>query len=258
MAVVPRLRDSTADGALERDGYAVLDDFLSSGDIERLLELFRSCDSPTHRAPFSASVLSDDLTYRATVDREIKAVVRDKVEVFDGYRHSFSNFVVKAPHENAGEVSVHQDLTFVDESQHQSLGIWAPLVDTCIDNGCLFVAPGSHRLNRGPRGVRTPHPYPDMQLSLRPVPMKAGSVMIFCQTLFHASPPNRGNATRVVAGGLFVPRDAQLYCYYQASSTRMEVYAVDDLFYTRYLYGTRPADVPLVDVIDYWYERIAV
>lgn len=258
MSGVPRLRDPHAEAGLERDGYAVVDDFLDPGEIARLLDLFRTCDSPIHRAAFSASVLSDDVAYRTTVDRQIKAVLRDKVDVvFDGYRHCFSNFVVKAPNKTAGEVPVHQDLTFVDESRYQSLGIWAPLVDTNIDNGCLFVAPGSQRLNGGPRGVRTPHPYPGLPLSLRPVPMKAGSVMVFCQKLFHASQPNRGNATRVVVGGLFVPREAQLYCYYQASPSRMEIYEVDDLFYTRYIYTTRPEGVPRVAEIDYWYERLA-
>ena len=36
----------------------------------------------------------------------------------------------------------------------------------------------------------------------------------------------------------------------------MEVFAVDDHFYTRYGYRTRPEAVPQVGVIDYWYDRI--
>jgi Phytanoyl-CoA dioxygenase (PhyH) len=255
---VALLNDPRADAALERDGYAVVDGFLDRGDIAQLMDVFRSNDSPTHHAPFSASVLSDDVQYRAAVDREIKAVLRDKVDaVFDGYRHCFSNFVVKAPSRTAGEVPVHQDITFVDETRYLSLGIFAPLVDTTPGNGCLLVAPGSHRLNGGPRAVGTRHPYEGVTLPLQPVPMKAGSVMIFSQKLFHASQPNRSKVTRVVVGGLFVPREAQLYCYYHASPEQLEVYAVDDLFYTRYIYRTRPEGVPRVGVVDYWYDRIA-
>jgi hypothetical protein len=258
LPLVPRLKDPRADAALERDGYAVLDGFLDPSEIAHLTGVFRSHDSPTHRAPFSASVLSDDVSYRTAVDREIKAVLRDKVDaVFDGYRHCFSNFVVKAPSRREGEVPVHQDITFVDETRHLSLGIFAPLVSTNPDNGCLFVAPGSHRLNGGPRGIGTRHPYEGVKLRLKPVPMKAGSVMIFSQKLFHASRPNRTKVTRVVVGGLFVPREAQLYCYYHASPEQLEVYEVDDMFYTRYIYRTRPEGVPRVGVVDYWYERIA-
>jgi hypothetical protein len=264
----PRLTDPTLDASLERDGYAVIDDFLDRAEIVQLLDVFRTHDSPIHRHPFSASILSDDLAYRSAVDREIKAVLRPKVDVtFNGYRHCFSNFVVKEPlpanaAANAGEVMLHQDIAFVDESRFQSLGIWCPLVDADPVNGCLSVVPGSHRFNRGPRGPGTPHPYRELDPSfapqLRAVPMKAGSAMIFCQKLFHASRPNRGTAARVAVGCLFVPQDAQLYCYYPdpAAPQRMEVFEVDDLFYTRHLYRTRPEGVPRVAVIDYWYETI--
>jgi hypothetical protein len=75
-------------------------------------------------------------------------------------------------------------------------------------------------------------------------------VMVFSAKLFHASPPNRGKAVRVAAGALIVPRPAQLYCYYAdpAAPDQVEVFAVDDAFYTRYDYGTRPTGVPRVGV----------
>jgi hypothetical protein len=268
MPRIPRLQDPALDAALERDGYAVLDGFLTAPEITHISEVFRKHDSPTHHAPFAASVLSDDVEYRTAVDRELKAVIQPKVDrVFNGYRHCFSNFVVKAPQlagasPAAGEVMLHQDISFVDESRFQSLGIWAPLVDADVTNGCLFTVPGSQHFNIGPRGVGTPHPYRDLdpyfRPLLRPEPMKAGSVMIFCQKLFHASPPNRGSAARVVVGGLFVPREAQLYCYYPdpADQSKLERYEVDDLFYTRYLYGTRPTGVRREAVIDYWFDPI--
>lgn len=266
MQPTPRLQDPKLEAALERDGYAVLDGFLDAHEIEHFAGVFRAHDSETHRAPFAASVMSSDVAYRAAVDRELKEVLRPKVPaVFNGYRHCFSNFVVKEPQgrdaaPGAGEVVLHQDITFVDESRFQSLGIWCPLVDTDRVNGGLFTVPGSHRLNRGPRAIGTPHPYGDLDPLfaplLREVPMKAGSLMIFCQKLLHASLPNRGAATRVVVGGLFVPQEAQLQCYVPASPRRVEVFDVDDLFYTRYLYGTRPEGVPRVAVIDYWYDPI--
>jgi hypothetical protein len=61
-----------------------------------------------------------------------------------------------------------------------------------------------------------------------------------------------------VAGALAVPRDAQLYCYYcrSAPPQRVEVYEVDDLFYTRYAYGLPPSGVPQVDDIAYWHDPL--
>jgi ectoine hydroxylase-related dioxygenase (phytanoyl-CoA dioxygenase family) len=259
---MPRLNDPRLEENLERDGYAVVDDFLGATEIARLLESFKTHDSPLHRQGFGATMVSNDLAYRAAVDRDIKDAFGSRADgVFNGYRHCFSNFLVKAPQPanagpQAGEVALHQDITLVDESRYQALNLWCPLVDTDVTNGCLLVAPGTERLNAGPRGPGTPFPYRELAKSfkLRAVPMKAGSAMIFGQKLIHASPPNRSTATRVVVAGLFAPREAQLLCCYpDAELKRMEVFAVDDLFYTRYIYRTRPEGVPRIGVIDYWH-----
>ena len=222
-------------------------------------------NSPIHRMPFGVSLFSRDVAFRATLDREIKTVVASKLEsVLNSYRCCFANFVSKVPQPDgpAGEVALHQDITFVDESRYQSLGLWCPLTDVDTTNGCLHVIPGSHRLNPGPRGSTVGFPYADLlpalTRKLQPVPMAAGSGLIFCQKLFHASQPNRGTAARVVVGALCAPREAQLYCYYAdpASPGRMEVYEVDDLFYTRYILQTRPKGVRRSGEIDYWYKPL--
>ncbi|HEX2094149.1 MAG TPA: phytanoyl-CoA dioxygenase family protein [Longimicrobiaceae bacterium] len=265
MQPTPRLNDPQLEAALEHDGYAVIDGLLSPPEIRRLLDAFETYESPIHRRPFGASIQSDDLEYRAAVDREIKAVLGPKTDtLFNGYRLCFSNILSKAPQATgaptgAGEVLLHQDISVVDESRAQAIAVWCPLVDTDLVNGCLQVVPGSHRLNAGPHGPGAAFPYRELAplFPMQAVPMKAGSAMIFCLKLFHASSPNRGTATRVAVGGLFAPRGVPLRCYYRVPGTnRMEVFEVDDLFYTRYIYGTRPQGVPRVAEIDYWYEPL--
>lgn len=264
----PRLNDPAMEADLERDGYAVTEAFVDASEIAALAEVFATHDVPIHRAAFSASILSDDVAYRTAVDRELKAILKPKVNaLFNGYRHCLANFVAKTPvapgaAANAGEVMIHQDIAFVDESRYQSLGIWIPLMDVDTSNGCVWALPGSHRFNPGPRGPGTPYPYREMDPllypRLRPIPMKAGSLMVFCQKLFHASRPNHTATTRVAVGGLLVPQAAQLYCYYAEShaARRIEVFAVDDLFYTRYQYRSRPEGVQRVGTIDYWYQAM--
>jgi ectoine hydroxylase-related dioxygenase (phytanoyl-CoA dioxygenase family) len=267
MQPTPRLIDPQLEADLDRDGYAVIAEILDADEIEQLAAVYRASDSPIHRSPFGASILSDDLAYRDTVDREVAAVVRPKVDrFFNAYRYCFANFLGKVPVTGAvpdsGVVPLHQDIALVDERKYQSLGLWIPLVDVDERNGCLSVIPGSQHLNNGPRGPGLPFPYRDLEPVLhtrtRSVPMKAGSAMVFCQKLFHTSRPNRGDAPRPAVGALLAPAEAQLYCYYpqDTPATRMEVFAVDDHFYTRYGYRTRPQAVPQVGVIDYWYDRI--
>lgn len=263
----PRLHDPVLDADFERDGYAVVPGLLDAQDIARLLEVFRASDDPVHDRPFAATLHSPDLAFRAAIDRAVRAVVWPKLEpVLNGYRYCFANFVSKSPAgdaaEAAGEVGLHQDIAFVDESRYAALGLWCPLMDVDEVNGCLLVVPGSHRLNPGPRGPGTPFPYhellPLFRRKLRPLPMSAGTGVLFSQRLFHTSQPNRSAVTRVAAGGLLAPIGAELYCYYPnpAMPRRMEVFEIDDLFYTRYTYPSRPEGMPRVGVIKYWHTRL--
>lgn len=251
------LKNDELNEELQRDGYAILRGFLTPAEIGALADVFRRCDSPLHSEAFGVSIRSNDLAYRAAVDRGIAAVLAPRVgEFVDGFRFCFANLLVKEPQRGdgmVGEVPLHRDLSFVDETRYDSLGLWCPLVDTDPVNGCIHVIPGSHRVDGEPRATGMAHLYRGSDRpALRAVPMRAGDVMVFSQKLFHASPPNRGTAKRIAAGALLVPREAQLYCFYVNGETarKMEVFAVDDEFFTRYPYGTRPAGVPRVGVIE--------
>jgi len=137
-------------------------------------------------------------------------------------------------------------------------------VDTDATNGAIAVIPGSHRWNRGPRnfGVR-PSPYlalsPVFFKYAQPLPMKAGSALVFSQKLFHGSPANRGRTTRVTAAVLMAQNEAPLRCYYAnpAMPEQIEVFEVDDVFYTRYPYGTRPEGVSRIAVVDHWHDPVS-
>jgi hypothetical protein len=257
------LNDHALEGSLDRDGYALAENFLAAADIEELLRVFRSLEPATQRGAFRASIQSSDLAYRAAVDHAIKTVFAPGVAaVLEGYRLCLGNFLVKDPRrDGAGGVPLHQDPSFVDEPRYQSLGLWVALVDTDATNGCVCVIPGSHLFNNGPRGSGTPFPYHDLGLDkklLRPLPMKAGTALILSQKLFHASPANRGTTARIAAGALAIPRAAQLRCYWPdpAFPGKLAVYEVDDLFYTRYVYGARPEGASRAALVDYWYDRI--
>jgi ectoine hydroxylase-related dioxygenase (phytanoyl-CoA dioxygenase family) len=243
----------------------VVENFLDASDVGYLLDTFHSLDSATHRGSWSASMFSHDVTYRRAVDSAVKKVVTPHAErLIPDYRLCFCNFLVKDPVEGeGGVVQIHQDPTFVDETVFSTLGIWIPLVDTDARNGGITVLPGSHRWNHGPRGFGgRASPYlpilPDLVASSLELPMRAGDAMIFCQQVFHGSPPNRSSRTRVSVAVLLAQREAQLRCYHAnpALPTKLEVFEVDDEFYLSYPYGTRPVGVPRIEVVDHWHEPI--
>jgi ectoine hydroxylase-related dioxygenase (phytanoyl-CoA dioxygenase family) len=251
---------------LDRDGYAVVEDFLSAAEVGHLFNVFQSLDSPTHHGGWSASMFSSDLAYRAAVDRAIKAALTaHAAALLPGYRICFCNFLVKEPQREdaGGVVQIHQDPTFVDETRHDSLGLWVPLVDTDAANGGISVLPGSHRLNHGPRtfgGAASPYLdlLPAFLEHAQPLSIKAGAALVFSQKLFRGSPTNHGGRTRITAAALLAPAEAQLLCYHSNPSLpgKVEVFEVDDVFYNRYIYATRPVGVPRVAVIDHGHDPI--
>jgi len=247
-----------------RDGYAVVEDFISAAEVGRLLDVFRSLDCPAHHGEWTGSMFSADLDYRAEVDRAITDVFTPHAaSLLPGYRFCYCNFLVKEPQRaDGGVVQIHQDPTFVDEGRFASIGLWVPLVDTDMTNGGIAVLPGSHHWNEGPRSFGGWSPYHALlellHASARPVPIKAGSALVFSQKLFHGSPANRSGTTRITATALLVSNEAPLRCYHANPELPqgLEVFEVDDRFYTRHPYGTRPAGVPRIAIVDRAYDPI--
>lgn len=251
---------------LVRDGYTLVENFLAPSEIDYLMKVFRSLDCPSHHGGWTASIYSRDLAYRAEVERVIRSVFTSRAAtLLPGYRFTVCNYLIKEPQQNqaAGVVQIHQDPTFVDEERYDSMGIWVPLVDTDATNGAITVLPGSHRWNRGPRsfgGAASPYLniLPALVEHAQPLPMKAGTAMVFSQKVFHGSPTNMSKATRVSVAALLVQNEAQLRCYYANPKLpgKLEVFAVDDDFYPRYIYATRPEGVPRMAVVDHWHEPV--
>lgn len=67
-----------------------------------------------------------------------------------------SMYIFKQPRVG-GEVTSHQDSTFLyTEPRQTCLGLWLALDDATLENGCLWVRPGSHREAVRRKFVRNP------------------------------------------------------------------------------------------------------
>ncbi len=132
--------------------------------------------------------------------------VIDALELVLGPDISFSgdfHLRPKLPDDTLTSFPWHQDSQYYGEpTQHLHIvTAWIPLVDVNIDNGCLWVIPGSHRwgLLGGKRGedmnIRT---FEDVEKrgAPIPVPMKRGDVLLFTNLTFHASKLNLTQTVR--------------------------------------------------------------
>jgi ectoine hydroxylase-related dioxygenase (phytanoyl-CoA dioxygenase family) len=95
----------------------------------------------------------------------------------------------------------HQDEDFIPTRDRSLAGAWIALDDATLENGCLWVLPGSHargvlwpqRDHRDPRFDCTHESwnFPWSNEDSVPVEVKAGSIVFFNGYLLHRSLPNR-------------------------------------------------------------------
>jgi phytanoyl-CoA hydroxylase len=131
-----------------------------------------------------------------------------------------SMYVFKQPN-IGGEVTLHQDSTFLYTEPRPVLGLWFALEDANTDNGCLWAIPGGHRLGLKSRFVRAqggtrfevldPDPWPEDRV----VPLEApkGTLILLHGLLPHLSRTNRSPNSRhaytlhVIESGCHYPAD---------------------------------------------------
>lgn len=116
-----------------------------------------------------------------------------------------SMYIFKQPR-IGGEVTCHQDSTFLyTEPTDDIAGLWLALEDATVENGCLWVIPGGHRLGLKSRWVRAPEggmrfdvldntPWPEEQL--QPLAVSKGTLIVLHGLLPHRSLANRSEKSR--------------------------------------------------------------
>jgi hypothetical protein len=110
-----------------------------------------------------------------------------------------SMLFVKAPGK-AGQ-SWHQDEFYIPTRDRSLIGVWIALDDATVDNGCLWIIPGSHQPGYINRRVPCDSPeYADIdtvdvsiypQQKVIPVEVKSGSVVFFNGYTLHSSLRNK-------------------------------------------------------------------
>jgi phytanoyl-CoA hydroxylase len=117
-----------------------------------------------------------------------------------------SMYIFKSPHVG-GEVTSHQDATFLYTEPSTVLGLWFALEDATARNGCLWALPGGHRLGLRKRFVRNPpgqggtrfltlddRPFPEADMV--PLEVPQGSLVVLHGLLPHRSDKNRTDRSR--------------------------------------------------------------
>ncbi len=150
----------------------------------------------------------DPVFERFTYTPELAAVARDVGMVDPLVLQSM--YIFKQPG-IGGEVTCHQDATFLYTDPISVTGFWFALEDATVENGCLWAAPGAHRTNLRQLFQRTgdlgddagtvlhtldPTDLPTPPDDLVPLEVEAGTMVVLHGKLPHWSDVNRSTRSR--------------------------------------------------------------
>lgn len=228
----------------EENGYLVID-LLDNSEVKTLLDYYHQLNND-HVGEYGFHVSMDNKSYAFIngVINTLESVILPKARKFFVPCKMFTgSFVVKEPRLNSF-VPPHQDWSFTDDQNFNSVTVWTALQDTDIHNGAMAVLPGSHKWFTGPRASPSPGyitPFQAHGMDLFPymklIPMKAGQALIFENKTLHASPPNSTKVARIGAGIGITQEDAPLLHYYVVPGSEpqeLQSYHVDREFFFKY------------------------
>jgi len=164
------------------------------------------------------SLYSQDIAYRKSVHDEVGACLRPLFnQWFTDYKTVINSYIIKHPGPKS-EFYIHQDSTGLNEWKYSPLSFWMPLQDTTIDNGCMWVVPGSQKWFSPYRGISFNTMFDEqknlLQPYLIPIEVKKGQALLFDNRIAHLSGSNNSNTARaIVMSGIF-PKQAEIIsCY---------------------------------------------
>ena len=115
-----------------------------------------------------------------------------------------SMYIFKQPR-IGGEVTCHQDATFLYTEPLEMVGLWFALEDATVENGCLWAIPGGHKLGLKSRFLRAENggtrfevldESPWLVDNLQPLEVKKGTLIVLNALLPHLSRENRSMKSR--------------------------------------------------------------
>ena len=130
-----------------------------------------------------------------------------------------SMYIFKQPN-IGGEVTCHQDSTFIYTEPPEIAGLWFALEDATVENGCLWAIPGGHRSGLKSRWLRSRDasggrmefqyfnrdPWPEEKLI--PLEVRKGSLILLHGLLPHRSLENRSARSRHAYTLHLIPKEA--------------------------------------------------
>lgn len=195
----------------DREGFVVVSDLFDKDELRAMNEELNALEKVPeyrhekigdHEGFILELALLSEKTRRFAEDERILTVIEDIVK--PGIAIYSSKLVAKLP-ESPVECHWHQDNAYYNQKSRSDtrMSVWIPLQDATEENGCLWVVPASHHTGTMPYADKG---YGTCRLAIReealdvskatPLPVRAGSLVLFDANLYHSSKGNRTGTVR--------------------------------------------------------------
>ena len=202
-----------------RDGYVIVDDLVTAPERKRLVEDaagFIDGTYPVSNLPDDGDILAvhfphwvspvaRDAVVHPGIADVVGTIAGAHLPGWDGRTKCMQSMLFFKPAGLQGQ-AWHQDERFIPTRDRSLVGAWIALDDATVDNGCLWVLPGSHRTgmiyptcahDRPDEFDHSDEAYGFDDSDAIPVEVAAGTVVFFNGYLLHRSFRNRSSGTRM-------------------------------------------------------------
>jgi phytanoyl-CoA hydroxylase len=179
----------------EMDTLTARIDHFAAAHEAQLKEVGREGISRANEIAFTTHLAAQDPEIMRFVAQEKFARLTSEL-LNDDISLYWDQAVYKKP-ETRREFPWHQDTGYTPTDPAEYITCWLALVDVTIENGCIYVIPGSHQ-----QGMIE---HKDTEIGKQcyfgsdsgiPVELKKGSMVAFSSLLFHRSGPNTSHGVR--------------------------------------------------------------
>lgn len=257
--------DENLSKQFDQQGF-VKTNLLTTEQVEALNKLYLATkdESGLLDRQFYTSIWSQNEAYKKKVGDGIKEIMLPSLsKILKDSKAVFANFMVKLRGEHSA-LQPHQDWSFVDENQYESMTVWVPLKEVNAKNGALEVFPKSNYLKNTIRARFANAPFTEVMDYLRSskmesVPMKAGEALFINSRTIHASPSNLSNEDRIAISIVMIPSGASCYHYVldKENSNLIHKFEAAPSFFEKYScfdYPEIPAESE--QIINHYFEPI--
>ncbi len=227
-------KDASMEAEFQNQGYVTFP-LLSQDEIEQLRNFYFTYAAPMAQSigkrnnTYELSFFDSDTARKEFIFKRLNELLSHKWEKYlDEYEPIVLNMFSKE--KDKGEVPVHQNWTFVDETKFRSVSLWIPLQNVSRENGTLEVVPGTHDNFHLFRGPNVPWIFENITAQLKekymqPLQLQAGEVAVIDDSILHFSSENKTSQPRIAIQAILKPKAAPSLVYFlNAEKNALDVF----------------------------------